>query len=83
MAETSSSTTVSTKLKRIAKLARGMPQAALTTLTHHIDIDWLREAYRRTRKTQRLRAWGFHRTPRNRLIRRRRQDLPGSWRTPI
>ena len=27
-----------------------MPQAALTTLTHHIDIDWLREAYRRTRK---------------------------------
>jgi len=27
-----------------------MPQAALTTLAHHIDIDWLREAYRRTRK---------------------------------
>jgi len=23
---------------------------ALTTLAHHIDIDWLREAYRRTRK---------------------------------
>jgi hypothetical protein len=50
MAETSSSTTVSTKLERIAKLARTMPQAALTTLAHHIDIDWLREAYRRTRK---------------------------------
>jgi hypothetical protein len=50
MAETSSSTTVSTKLERIAKLAREMPQAALTTLAHHIDIDWLREAYRRTRK---------------------------------
>jgi group II intron reverse transcriptase/maturase len=27
-----------------------MPQVALTTLAHHIDIDWLREAYRRTRK---------------------------------
>ena len=27
-----------------------VPQAALTTLAHHIDIDWLREAYRRTRK---------------------------------
>src|SRR5437660_11411268 len=27
-----------------------MPQAALTTLAHHIDIDWLREAHRRTRK---------------------------------
>ncbi len=50
MAETSSSTTVSTKLGQIAKLAREMPQAALTTLAHHIDIDWLREAYRRTRK---------------------------------
>jgi RNA-directed DNA polymerase len=50
MAETRSSTTVSTKLERIAKLARTMPQAALTTLAHHIDIDWLREAHRRTRK---------------------------------
>ena len=50
MAETSSSTTVSTKLERIAKLASEMPQAAFTTLAHHIDIDWLREAYRRTRK---------------------------------
>jgi RNA-directed DNA polymerase len=50
MAETSSSITVSTKLERIAKLAREMPHAALTTLAHHIDIDWLREAYRRTRK---------------------------------
>src|SRR6516165_8377298 len=50
MAETSSSTAVSTKLERIAKLAREMPQAALTTLAHHIDIDWLREAYRHTRK---------------------------------
>jgi RNA-directed DNA polymerase len=50
MAETQGSTTVSTKLERIAKLAREMPQAALTTLAHHIDIDWLHEAYRRTRK---------------------------------
>jgi group II intron reverse transcriptase/maturase len=50
MAETSSSTTISTKLERIAKLAREMPQVALTTLAHHVDLDWLREAYRRTRK---------------------------------
>jgi group II intron reverse transcriptase/maturase len=27
-----------------------MPGAALTTLSHHIDLDFLREAYRRTRK---------------------------------
>src|SRR6202049_1321557 len=50
MAETSGSITVSTKLERIAKLAREIPQAAFTTLAHHIDIDWLKEAYRRTRK---------------------------------
>lgn len=27
-----------------------MPDRPLTTLAHHIDVDWLREAYRRTRK---------------------------------
>jgi len=27
-----------------------MPQEALTTLSHHIDIEWLREAFCRTRK---------------------------------
>jgi len=47
---TQGSTTISTKLERIAKLAREAPGMAFTTLAHHIDIDWLREAYRRTRK---------------------------------
>jgi group II intron reverse transcriptase/maturase len=42
--------TVSPKLERIAKLAKEAPEMALTSLSHHIDIDWLREAYRRTRK---------------------------------
>lgn len=41
---------VSTKLLRIAKLAREMRGKALTTLAHHIDIEFLREAFRRTRK---------------------------------
>ncbi len=50
MAETQSSTTVSTKLERIAKLAKANPALAFTTLAHHIDIEWMREAYRRTRK---------------------------------
>ena len=50
MNETSSSAVVSTKLQRIAEMARQMPQAVLTTLSHHIDIDLLREAHRRTRK---------------------------------
>jgi len=41
---------VYTKLQRIAELARQMPDKALTSLAYHIDIDWLKEAYRRTRK---------------------------------
>jgi group II intron reverse transcriptase/maturase len=50
MTETSGSQDVSTKLERIANLARGIRGATLKTLAHHIDVDWLREAYRRTRK---------------------------------
>jgi RNA-directed DNA polymerase len=50
MARTPSPTTISTKLQRIANLAREAPQLAFTTLAHHIDIALLREAYRRTRK---------------------------------
>ena len=50
MTETSSSLDISTKLERIAKLATEIRGANLTTLAHHIDVDWLREAYRRTRK---------------------------------
>ncbi len=50
MTETLSSTIVSTRLERIAKLAREAPNMALTTLAHHIDIVWLHEAFRRTRK---------------------------------
>src|SRR5215510_9587343 len=50
MTETSGSQDVSTKLVRIAKLARELRGARLKTLAHHIDVDWLREAYGRTRK---------------------------------
>jgi len=42
--------TVSTKLERIAELARQMPEKQLTSLSHHMDLEWMREAYRRTRK---------------------------------
>ena len=42
--------TVSTKLQRIAELAKQAPQMAFTGLSHHIDVEFLREAYRRTRK---------------------------------
>jgi RNA-directed DNA polymerase len=40
---------ISTKLIRIANTARET-QAPLTTLSHHVDMDWMLEAYRRTRK---------------------------------
>jgi len=50
MEGTPSPTTVSTKLQRIATLAKQAPDMAFTTLAHHIDLEWLKEAYRRTRK---------------------------------
>ena len=31
-------------------MAKQSPQMAFTSLNHHIDLDWLHEAYRRTRK---------------------------------
>ena len=56
MAETSGSSTISTKIQRIAELARQSPgrtgngPMCFTTLAHHIDLEWLYEAYRQTRK---------------------------------
>lgn len=50
MAGTPAPDTVSTKLERIAELAKQMPGVALRTLAHHIDIEWLKEAHRRVRK---------------------------------
>jgi len=42
---------VCTKQQRIAELAKIRPPMVLTTLAHHMDLDWLREAYCRTRKS--------------------------------
>ena len=50
MTETKGSEDISTKLRQIAKMAREHPEWVLTTLAHHIDMDLLREAHRRTRK---------------------------------
>lgn len=50
MQGTSSPETVSTKLQRVAELARRAPSMVLSTIAHHIDIELLREAHRRTRK---------------------------------
>ena len=50
MAGQSTPRTISTKQARIAKLAQQMPGKAMRSLSHHMDLEWLREAYRRTRK---------------------------------
>jgi RNA-directed DNA polymerase len=50
MPETSRSESVSTRLQQIAKRARDFPDSVWTTLAHHIDVDFLREAFGRTRK---------------------------------
>ena len=50
MTETSDSDEVYTRQQRIAQLARRMPGKALTSLNQYLDLTWLREAYRRTRK---------------------------------
>jgi len=50
MTEPQSSESVSTKLERIAQQAKRAPELAFRSLAHHIDIEWLHEAYKRTRK---------------------------------
>ena len=41
---------ISTRQEKLVELAQIEPKRILTTLAHHIDEVWLREAYRRTRK---------------------------------
>lgn len=50
MAGTPSPVDITPRLQRIAERSRTIGDAPLTTLAHHIDLDWMREAYRRTRK---------------------------------
>lgn len=50
MAKIPSFENVLTQQQRIAELAKQSPQMGFTSLNHHIDLDWLTEAYRRTRK---------------------------------
>jgi RNA-directed DNA polymerase len=50
MGDTSRSPTIATKLQRIAEQAIQYSTMVFTTLLYLIDIDFLREAYQRTRK---------------------------------
>ena len=44
------SETISTRQQTIAKLAQQAPELSFTSLNHHMDMAWVHEAYRRTRK---------------------------------
>jgi RNA-directed DNA polymerase len=50
MPETPNSESVSTRQQRIATLAKQSPQTAFISLNHYLDLEWLREAFHRTRK---------------------------------
>ena len=50
MAGTLGREVISTRQRKIAELAQREPKLTLTTLAHHIDAVWMREAYRRIRK---------------------------------
>jgi group II intron reverse transcriptase/maturase len=51
MGDTLRSPTVTTKLQRLAEQANHNPERVFTNLAHLIDVDFLREAYRRTSKS--------------------------------
>ena len=50
MTEPQSSEDISTKLERIAEQAKRAPGMVFRSLAHNLDIEWLHEAYKRTRK---------------------------------
>jgi retron-type reverse transcriptase len=50
MGGTSRSPTISTKLRQVAQQAVRYPRMVFTTLVHLMDVEFLREAYRLTRK---------------------------------
>jgi RNA-directed DNA polymerase len=41
---------VLTKQLQIAKLAAARPEVSFTSLNHYLDMDWMKDAYRRTRR---------------------------------
>ncbi len=50
MTDLQGSDPISTKQQKLAAQARQAPERSFTSLNHYIDIDWLHEAYARTRK---------------------------------
>jgi RNA-directed DNA polymerase len=87
MSETSDSEIVSTKTERIVRLAQQAPDMVIRTLAHHMDMSWLREAYRRTRKRGATGVDGqtaeeYARQLESNLARLLEQAKSGSYRAP-
>ncbi|MCP4239838.1 MAG: group II intron reverse transcriptase/maturase [bacterium] len=51
MPDPQTSVPISTKQSRIATRAKRSPGTAFRSLFHHVDLAWMREAYRQTRKS--------------------------------
>lgn len=75
------SQTVSTRLRRIEELAQRRPKMALTTLGHYIDMEWLREAQRRTRRDGASGVDGQTAEEYERDLEENLQDLLGRFKT--
>ena len=56
MSDTQRTESISTRQQQIASMAQQASELSFTSLNHYIDLDWLREAYRRTRKVA-SRGW--------------------------
>ena len=50
MSDTQRTESISTRQQQIASMAQQASELSFTSLNHYLDLDWLREAYRRTRK---------------------------------
>ena len=67
---------VYTKQQRIAELAKQMPEAGFTSLAYYIDLEWMKEAYRRTRKDG---ATGVDEVTAAQYEEELENNLPGCW----
>lgn len=87
MAETQEPTTISTRLQRIAEIARKYPDQPMRTLAHHIDLEMLMFAFEKTRKDAAPGVDGedyatFAQTAGQRLEALREQMHSGAYRAP-
>lgn len=69
------------RIRRLPVIARQYPELDFTTLARHIDLDWLREAHRRTSKDEALGIDG--QTGGQYASKPERFPLPKPWIAPL